>query len=164
MLIGIVLLYLGYVGLMFTFQRCVVFPEWQRSEPDVDEASFGYTLLTIPSRADDEQPDEEQPDEEQIEAWFLPSGLAEPSPVVIFGHGNAEFVSDWFEALTPYKDMGVAVLLVEYPGYGGAEGDPSEESIERALVDAYDAIVERTDVDPTRIVAHGRSIGGGAVC
>ena len=53
-------------------------------------------------------------------------------------------------------------MLVEYPGYGRSRGDPSEESIAQTMAAAYDYLATRPDVDPRRIVAYGRSVGGGA--
>jgi len=56
------------------------------------------------------------------------------------------------------------VLLVEYPGYGRCSGAPTQASITRALVAAYDWAVSRPTIDPGRVIGYGRSLGGGAVC
>jgi pimeloyl-ACP methyl ester carboxylesterase len=63
-----------------------------------------------------------------------------------------------------FRAMGIGVLLVEYPGYGRSAGQTSEESITAVAAAAYDAMVERADVDPTRVIAFGRSLGGGPAC
>lgn len=55
-------------------------------------------------------------------------------------------------------------MLVEYPGYGRSGGRPSQKSITAAFVAAYDAVISREDVDPSKIILFGRSVGGGAVC
>jgi fermentation-respiration switch protein FrsA (DUF1100 family) len=62
------------------------------------------------------------------------------------------------------RELGLGVLLVEYPGYGRSEGTPSERSVSDAMRAAYDAVAARPDVDPRRIVGFGRSLGGGAIC
>jgi uncharacterized protein len=54
--------------------------------------------------------------------------------------------------------------LVEYPGYGRSHGKPSEASIREAQLAAYDFLVRQPAVDPSRIIAYGRSLGGGAAC
>jgi pimeloyl-ACP methyl ester carboxylesterase len=103
----------------------------------------------------------------KIEAWFLPpvhSRDALPAPAVIFGHGNAELIDFWPQTLKNFNQMGIGLLLVEYPGYGRSSGTPSEQSIRHTFVAAYDALVSRKEVDPSRIVLFGRSLGGGAVC
>jgi len=58
----------------------------------------------------------------------------------------------------------VAVLLVEYPGYGRSEGEPSEQSVRDALLAAHDWLTARPEIDGSRIIGYGRSLGGGAIC
>jgi fermentation-respiration switch protein FrsA (DUF1100 family) len=101
------------------------------------------------------------------EAWFLPARGAAPggrAPLLVFTHGNAELIDDWAREFDEPRSWGAAALLVEYPGYGRSGGDPSEKSISNAIVAAYDWAAARPDVDPRRIVAYGRSLGGGAAC
>lgn len=103
----------------------------------------------------------------RVESWFLPPERNEgmtAAPAVIFAHGNAELIDDWPDDLYPFTQLGVGVLLVEYPGYGRSGGEPSQESITETFVAAYDALTARTDIDANRIVLLGRSLGGGAVC
>ena len=64
----------------------------------------------------------------------------------------------------PYNRYGVHILLVEYPGYGRSAGNPSQETIEETFVAAYDWLLTRDDIDTSKILGHGRSIGGGAIC
>lgn len=86
-----------------------------------------------------------------------------PAPAVIFAHGNAEAARDWVAPMRVLADQGVAVLLVEYPGYDGVPGTPSQASITRTMQAAFDHLAGRPEVDPRRIVGVGRSLGGGAV-
>ncbi len=143
---------LGYFGLAFALQRSVLFPRPPRPDhspaegrTDVDVAWLG------PGR--------------QVEAWYLtPAGAAaeRPSPAIVFTHGNGELIDYWLDEFDVLRAAGLGVLLVEYPGYGRSGGSPSEASIARAMADAYDYLVARRDVDPERIIAYGRSVGGGA--
>jgi hypothetical protein len=41
--------------------------------------------------------------------------------------------------------LGGLYLLLEYPGYGGALGNPSLESIRAAVLGAYDTMIARPD-------------------
>jgi pimeloyl-ACP methyl ester carboxylesterase len=103
----------------------------------------------------------------KIETWFMPPRQGEdegPYPVVIFGHGNAELIDFWPEYLNNFTRLGTGVLLVEYPGYGRSEGSPSQKAITGVFTAAYDNLISRGDVDSSRIILFGRSIGGGAVC
>ena len=84
---------------------------------------------------------------------------------MIFAHGNGELIDFWPQRLQEFTQFGLGVLLVEYPGYGRSEGRSRLKTPSpKCLSPAYDALAARKDVDPSRIVLLGRSLGGGAVC
>ncbi len=97
-------------------------------------------------------------------ALFLPPtrNFRKPGPLLILSHGNAETAHWQIDDVLLLREAGMSVLLLEYPGYAGAPGRPSFDSIRRSSLAAYDIITQREDVDPARIIAYGRSIGGGA--
>lgn len=100
-----------------------------------------------------------------VEAWYLPPlgpASGDPAPLLLFAHGNAELIDYWPGEFTTPRRWGMAVLLVEYPGYGRSGGRPSEAAIAETVLAAYDWAAGRPDVDSARIVAYGRSLGGGA--
>lgn len=106
-------------------------------------------------------------DEGEVEAWFLPGGgvdAAHPGPAVIFTHGNGELIDHWPHALERYRALGVSVVLPEYRGYGRSAGSPSEAAIRDDLRTLYARLLEEPRVDTERLVYHGRSLGGGAIC
>ena len=98
-----------------------------------------------------------------VEAWFLAPAASAPFPVVMFMHGNGELIDDHVDVLA-LTGEGLGVLLVEYPGYGRSGGRPNQRSITAAVVAAFDYLGAQPQVDSERIVAYGRSIGGGAAC
>ena len=151
----VLVIYSAYCFLLYLFQRQLLFPRYQ---------------IEKPSGGPQNTPNLEElwlnTSQGRVEAWFLPPALhdvAEPAPAVIFAHGNAELIDFWPQELRSFSSHGMGLLLVEYPGYGRSEGTPSQESIVETLVVAYDTLVAREDVDPSRIVLFGRSLGGGAV-
>ena len=152
----IFIFYLGYCGLLFVLQRSVLFPRNQIPfAPEPENTIAGLEKLWLKTEYG------------KTEAWYLPPApgfTATPAPAVIFGHGNAELIDFWPQALKNFNQMGIGLLLVEYPGYGRSTGTPSQQSIARTFVAAYDALVSRKDVDSSRVVLFGRSLGGGAVC
>lgn len=147
LLLGIGLLYVAYCGFLFLVQRHILFPG--RSIPAPSSAPPPGVERLFPG---------------QVEAWWAPPPGSEPAPAVIFAHGNAELIDHWPARLSPFRQMGMGVLLVEYPGFGRSGGKPTQRSVTEAFVQAYDMLVARKDVDPSRIVFFGRSLGGGAVC
>jgi fermentation-respiration switch protein FrsA (DUF1100 family) len=101
------------------------------------------------------------------EAWFMPPfkrRQGERRPLVIIFHGNGEVIDYLPEQAEGFRELGMGVLLVEYPGFGRSAGTPGESSITETAVAAYDAVLRREEVDPQRIILFGRSLGGGAAC
>lgn len=101
------------------------------------------------------------------EAWFMPPlkrKAGERRPLVIFFHGNGEVIDYLPDQAEGFREMGMGVLLVEYPGFGRSPGKTTEISITDVAVAAYDAVLRREEVDPQRIVFFGRSLGAGAAC
>ncbi len=104
-------------------------------------------------------------EDDLVEAWFMRPAVQEQRfPVVIFTHGNGELIDHWGPVYFEATRRGVGVLLVEYPGYGRSGGQPSQKSITRTMLRAYDFVADQPGVDRDAIVAHGRSLGGGAAC
>ena len=99
--------------------------------------------------------------------WYIPppeASAKKPAGAVIFAHGNAELIDYWPTLLQPYRDMNLAVLLVEYRGYGRSAGSPTQQGIVADFVQGYDWLAAREQIDADRIVGHGRSLGAGVVC
>jgi fermentation-respiration switch protein FrsA (DUF1100 family) len=99
-----------------------------------------------------------------VEAWYLPPlvGSRGPAPLLLFAHGNGELIDYGPSAFEVPRRWGLAVLLVEYPGYGRSGGSPSQRSVTAAVLAAFDWARQQPSVDATRIIAYGRSVGGGA--
>lgn len=100
-----------------------------------------------------------------VDVLFLPAAGGDAAqPAMIFGHGNYEVIDQWIEHLDGFRERGIGVLLVEYPGYGRSTGTPSEPAIQAAMAAAYDRLAADPRVDRERIFGFGQSLGGGAVC
>lgn len=142
------------VALLFRMQRLAMFPIAGLRGASADVEAAGGERLWLDA------------DGARVEAYFLPARgrSGERGPLLLFAHGNGERIDDWVDAFEPARELGAGVLLVEYPGYNRSEGTPSQGSVAAAMRAAYDAAVARADVDPSRIVGYGRSLGGGAVC
>lgn len=81
-------------------------------------------------------------------------------PLVIYFGGNAEEVTSFAPmAKTYYADR--AALLVNYRGYGDSGGSPGEAALVSDGIELFDWAHTRADIDASRIVVHGRSLGSG---
>lgn len=149
------LIYAIYCGVLFLIQRQIMFPRAMVTAEGNADRSGGRSVWLSTSGG-------------QVEAWFLPplgDDAGDPAPVILFAHGNAEVIDDWPLAFEGFRKAGLAVLLVEYPGYGRSEGEPSQATITETMLAAFGWLLARPEeIDPTRIVFMGRSLGGGAVC
>lgn len=85
-----------------------------------------------------------------------------PVPLMIFTHGNGELASYWLNEFDPLLDGGIAVLIMEYPGYASSKEKPSLATINQTMLEAFDFAANQAMIDETKIFAYGRSIGGGA--
>jgi pimeloyl-ACP methyl ester carboxylesterase len=94
----------------------------------------------------------------KLRGWFV-NGTGSPAPLVIYFGGNAEEVS-WLAGVAERFD-GWSLLLVNYRGYGDSEGRPGEKALFEDALAIHDYAKRRSDVNPARIVAMGRSLGSG---
>ena len=97
-----------------------------------------------------------------LEAWFLeqtPGVLSTFGYTVVVFNGNAGHRGHRAGLGAQLAARGLNVLLVDYRGYGGNPGLPSEEGLARDARAALAYLGRRADVDPTRIVFFGESLG-----
>lgn len=102
-------------------------------------------------------------DGEFVESWFFPAPAGDatrPAPAIMYFHGNAEIIDFQDPIVMLYREAGCSVLLVEFRGYGRSGGRPSQRAVTADSVRFYDELIKREDVDKSRIVFHGRSLGG----
>ena len=90
--------------------------------------------------------------------WFWP-----PEPgraTVLYFHGNAGHIGHRAGKLRPMVDAGFGVLLVEYRGYGGQDGQPTETGLYADGQGALDWLRAQIGEDG-EIVLYGESLGTG---
>ncbi len=100
-------------------------------------------------------------DGSNVEAWFIapPLDAPAPAPCAIIFHGNGELIDHIDSYAEWYRQRGYAVLLPEYRGYGRSGGTPGQAAITDDMLAFHAKLAARPDVDPARIVYHGRSLG-----
>ncbi len=94
-----------------------------------------------------------------LEGWFVPAVRPGSGHTLIVFNGNAGHRGDRAYLAAQLSARGVAVLLVDYRGYGGNPGLPSEEGLARDARAALAYVGRRYDVDLTRIAFFGESLG-----
>ncbi|KFC66517.1 Alpha/beta superfamily hydrolase precursor [Bosea sp. LC85] len=145
-----IVLYLAFLALLYVMQRELLYPR--------DPARADIAVANLPGV-------EETPltaaDGERLIAWVVPP--REGKPVLLFFHGNAgNFATPIRQArFRGLSEDGTGLFAVNYRGYGGSSGRPSEEGLLLDARAAYDAAVTRFGVD--RLVGYGESLGTGVV-
>ena len=91
-------------------------------------------------------------------AWYVPAshGL----PTIAYLHGNAGNIGDREGRMAAFAHAGIGILMVEYPGYGGEPGTPSEKGLLEVGRGALD-FLERSGVPSPGVFLYGESIGTG---
>ena len=92
--------------------------------------------------------------------WFVPASEAGSTTVIVF-NGNAGNRAYRADIARRFSEAGLAVLLFDYRGFGGNPGSPTEEGLAADAKAAYDYVLSRSDVDPSRVVYFGESLGSG---
>ena len=90
------------------------------------------------------------------------SNLPKPpptSPGLLWFYGNGENVAAIWPIVRAFQPPRTAVLVLDYPGYGGSSGRATEPALYAAAEAAYAALAARPEVDPHRIYVYGRSLG-----
>jgi fermentation-respiration switch protein FrsA (DUF1100 family) len=91
--------------------------------------------------------------------WFVDKTVAETAPLIVYYGGNAEAVSASLEQAR--ENLDAAFLFMNYRGYGKSHGRPSEQRLLADALAVFDWIVSRQDIDPSRVILLGRSLGTG---
>jgi pimeloyl-ACP methyl ester carboxylesterase len=78
---------------------------------------------------------------------------------VLFAPGNGGNRAGRVEVARRLADRGVAVLLMDYRGYGGNPGSPSEKGLALDVRAALDHLLTQRRVDPERLIYVGESLG-----
>ena len=95
----------------------------------------------------------------QLAAWFVAGTGGLPRPTVVVFNGNAGHRGYRVPLATSLRSHGLNVLLTDYRGYGGNPGSPTEEGLADDARAARAYALGRSDVDATRIVYFGESLG-----
>lgn len=97
-------------------------------------------------------------DKRKISGWYLPYPDAEKT--LLFFHGNGGNISHRGDSLYIFHKLKLNVLIIDYPGYGESEGEPSEEALYQSATAAWQYLVNNKKINPEKIIIFGRSLGG----
>jgi fermentation-respiration switch protein FrsA (DUF1100 family) len=101
----------------------------------------------------------------RLAAWLIPprSGSPDAQPAVLVAPGNGGNRLARAPLAAALADRGLTVLLVDYRGYGGNPGNPSEAGLARDVRAARTYLVGHTGVPAERLLYYGESLGAAVV-
>jgi uncharacterized protein len=99
----------------------------------------------------------------RIHGWYLPApDGARPdgrAPTLLFLHGNAGNISHRIASLRIFHELGLAVLIIDYRGYGRSDGRPDEEGLYLDALAGWRHLRDERGIAAGDIVVFGRSLG-----
>uniref|UniRef100_A0A2P2KS09 Protein bem46-like isoform X2 n=1 Tax=Rhizophora mucronata TaxID=61149 RepID=A0A2P2KS09_RHIMU len=97
----------------------------------------------------------------RLHAWFIKLFPECRGPTILFFQENAGNIAHRLEMVRiMIQKLHCNVFMLSYRGYGESDGYPSQHGITRDAQAALDHLSQRTDIDMSRIVVFGRSLGG----
>src|SRR5829696_7419965 len=100
----------------------------------------------------------ETDDGEHLHGWFVASA-ARSRGHILFCHGNGGNIGDRIYHARLLSRAGFDLVLFDYRGYGRSTGRPSEEGTYRDARAAGAALVRQEEVDESRVIYLGESLG-----
>ena len=94
----------------------------------------------------------------KLHGWYLPGETGQP--LVLFCHGNAGNISHRVDNLRHLRELGLAVFIFDYRGYGQSEGKASEEGTYSDMRGALSWLKEK-GWSSQQLIYFGRSVGAG---
>jgi dipeptidyl aminopeptidase/acylaminoacyl peptidase len=143
-------LWLGFTAAVAASQSRLLFNPGTKREVK-NPRSSGHRTRAIVLRAQDGT---------KLAGWLMKPAVVGPHPAVIYFGGRSEEIS-WVARDAGKLFPGMAVLAVNYRGYGDSHGEPDEQLMVEDGRMLYDWLAEHSNVDKSRVAVVGRSLGSG---
>jgi len=138
----------GIVVLAWVFQRSLIYFPFGTVPSPREVGLTSAEVVTFPTA-----------DGLTLSGWFIPSPLAPPTFTVLVLNGNAGNRAYRAPLAASLQRQGLQVLLFDYRGYGENDGKPTEVGLRADALAAHRYLVERDDVDASRLIYFGESLG-----
>ena len=144
---GLIAIVASVLALVWTMQRRLMyFPT--AAEPRSSDIGTSIEPVTF-----------ETADGLRLSGWFVSASGPAPRVTILVFNGNAGNREHRLPLAAAFHRYGLQVLLVDYRGYGGNPGTPTEDGLAADSRAARTYLAGRTDVDASRIVYFGESLG-----
>lgn len=122
-----------------------------------------FPALNIPERSAYDAEDMQSvflrtSDNLKLNAWYKPAVMSKPT--LLYLHGNAGHIGHRMYIVRHFISQGFGVLLLDYRGYGGNKGRPTEDGLYK---DGRAAMyfLQQQGIKDSQIMLYGESLGTG---
>ncbi len=119
-------------------------------EPATPE-TWGYKYETFDFKSTDGTP---------LHGWFIPTKAKVPKGTVVFSHGNAGSMGYHLGFVTWFAEASYNVIMYDYRGFGKSGGTVDRRGMINDVKAAFNYTFSRKDIDPSKVVSFGHSLGG----
>jgi dipeptidyl aminopeptidase/acylaminoacyl peptidase len=150
-LVFVALVYGLVVVLAWRYQDRMAFPAPRVRLPDPVAAGF----------IDGRRVEVRTADGVTLRGWYLPpdSTAPRPAPGLLWFSGNMEAIGGIWPIIAAWKPADMALLVLDYRGYGESDGEATEAGLYRDGEAAWDYLAAQPEVVADRIAVYGRSLG-----
>ncbi|MHA7820724.1 MAG: alpha/beta hydrolase [Erythrobacter sp.] len=142
LLVFVATFYVAVLAVLFVFQSRFIYPAPQQRAA----VTPGYEEIVLGTE-----------DGLQLRAFYREA--QEGLPTILYFHGNGGTLAGASVSNAASAEAGIGVLLIEYRGYGGNPGEPSEDGLYLDGEAAARWLLAR-GIEPQRTIVTGNSIGG----
>ena len=146
-LIFLIVGYLFLLGLMYLFQRQLIFFPTSNHLITPEKAGLNAENVWISTS-----------DGEKLHGWFFP--VEQSDYIVVLNHGNAGNISNRIDIGKLLSEIGFSVLLYDYRGYGKSTGKPDEQGLYRDIESVVEYLKREKGYKEVEMIMYGRSLGG----
>ena len=138
------------VATLWLFQRRLIYFPDRAAPPPAGDVLPGARDVTL-----------ETTDGLRLTAWLVPpaGGAADRRTAVLVAPGNAGNRHGRAPLAAALAGRGLTVLLLDYRGYGGNPGGPTEEGLARDVRAARAYLLDRAGFPAGRLLYYGESLG-----
>ena len=96
---------------------------------------------------------------QSLHGWWVAAATWD-AKAVLYLHGNDGNVSTSMGDIAPLRELGYAVFILDYRGYGESEGSfPSEKTVYEDAEAAWIYLVDQRGLSPAHLYIYGHSLG-----
>ncbi len=151
-LVGLLVVVTVVLALAYLFQRRLIYLRSSDPVPPIGDVLPAGEQVTFQTR-----------DGLPLAGWYVPASGPDLGVTVLVAPGNAGDRSLRAPLAEALSERGMSVLLVDYRGYGGNPGDPTESGLALDIRAARQFLIEHRGVTPDELIYYGESLGAAVV-